>query len=132
MTDPGSDNLGHLQPFAIMALDPRQPNPGATALAQRRHQLVRHLEVTLRDEARVPITLETLNRTRDALANHWDTYAESARIHRRREYWDLRSVFVVNFQTLFAPYVARMGGLQNVLVAHIRFFTHVMVALTQF
>ncbi|CAF9928625.1 MAG: hypothetical protein ALECFALPRED_004102 [Alectoria fallacina] len=97
-----------------MALDPRQPNPGATALAQRRHQLVRHLEVTLRDEARVPITLETLNRTRDALANHWDTYAESARIHRRREYWDLRSVFVVNFQTLFAPYVARMGGLQNV------------------
>ena len=108
-----------------------QPSRGATALAQRRRQLVRHLEFSLRGEPRVPITLDTLNRAHDVFTDHWDTYAKSARTHRQREYRDLCSVLVVYFQTLFATYIASMGGLQNVLVAHLRFFTHVMVALTQ-
>lgn len=132
MTDPGSDNLGHLQPIAIIALDARHSDPGATALAQRRRQLVRHLEFTPRDEPRVPITLDTLNRAHDAFTDHWDTYAKSARTHRQREDRDLRSVFLVNFQTLFAPYIAKMGGLQNMSVAPLRIFTHVIVGLTQF
>ncbi len=103
-----------LQSDAVIGLDPHLPDPGHAVIARRRRRLIRHLMFDVQYDNRVPIKFEILNRVHNALTSHYETHAETAKAHSPRLHWALNVLFNPRSTTLFAPYIARIGDIQNV------------------
>ena len=108
-----------LQSDAVLGLDSHLPDPGHAVIARRRRRLIRHLMFDVQYDNRVPIIPELLNRAHNALTSHYETHAEAIRVHPQRLHWNLIVLFNPRFTTLFGPYIARIGGIQNVEVSHL-------------